>query len=55
MENQDSTPRLPMFHGTSKNYEEQHWFMCEAIWSMKGITYEAKNIVYLDTTFRGKA
>jgi hypothetical protein len=31
MVNQDSTLRLPMFHGMGKDDVEQHWFTCEAI------------------------
>jgi hypothetical protein len=42
--NQDSTLRLPVFHGTGRDDEEQHWFTCEAIWSMKRITKEASKI-----------
>jgi hypothetical protein len=55
MVNQDSTLRLPMFHEMGKDDVEQHWFMCEAIWSVKRITDEATKIVQLETTFRDKA
>jgi hypothetical protein len=55
MENQDSTLRLPMFHGMGKDDVEQHWFTCEAIWSVKRITDEATKIAQLETTFRDKA
>jgi hypothetical protein len=55
MVNQDSTLRLPMFHGRGKDDVEQHWFMCEAIWSVKRITYEATKIAQLETMFRDKA
>jgi hypothetical protein len=30
---------------------EQHWFMCEAIWSVKRVTYEASIITQLENTF----
>jgi hypothetical protein len=38
MVNQDSTLRFPMFHGMGKDDAEQHWFTCEAIWSVKRVT-----------------
>jgi hypothetical protein len=41
MANQDSTLRFPMFHGMGKDDVEQHWFTCEAIWSVKRVTDEA--------------
>jgi hypothetical protein len=44
MVNQDTTLRLPMFHGMGKDDAEKHWFMCEAIWSVKRITDEASKI-----------
>jgi hypothetical protein len=55
MENQDTTLRLPMFHGMGRDDAEQHWFTCEAIWSVKRITDEASKIVQLETTFRDKS
>jgi hypothetical protein len=33
-----------MFHGTGKDNAEQHWFTCEAIWSVKRITDDAAKI-----------
>ena len=44
MANQDSTLRLPMFHGARRDDVEQLRFTCEAIWSMKRVTYEASKI-----------
>jgi hypothetical protein len=55
MVNQDSTLRLPTFHGMGRDDAEQHWFTCEAIWSVKRVTDEASKIVQLETTFRDKA
>jgi hypothetical protein len=52
MENQDTNLRLPMFHGTGRDDENQHWFMCEAIYSVKRIIDEASKIVQLEITFR---
>jgi hypothetical protein len=55
MANQDSTLKLPAFHGMGRDDVEQHWFICEAIWSMKRVIDEASNIAQLETTFRDKA
>jgi hypothetical protein len=55
MANQDSTLRLPTFHGMGRDDVEQHWFMCEAIWSVKRVTDEASKIAQLETTFRDRA
>jgi hypothetical protein len=55
MVNQDSTLRLPMFHGMGRDDAEQHWFTCEAIWSVKRIMDEASKIAQLETTFRDRA
>jgi hypothetical protein len=44
-----------MFHGMGKDDAEQHWFTCEAIWSVKRITDEASKIAQLETTFRDRA
>jgi hypothetical protein len=46
MVNQDSTLRLPMFHGMGRDDAEKHWFTCEVIWSVKRITDEASKIVH---------
>jgi hypothetical protein len=55
MVNQDSTLRLPTFHGMGRDDAEQHWFTCEAIWSVKRVTDEASKIAQLETTFRDRA
>jgi hypothetical protein len=55
MVNQDTTLRLPMFHGMGKDDAEKHWFMCEAIWSVKRIIDKASKIAQLETTFRDRA
>jgi hypothetical protein len=44
MENQDSTMRLPVFHGTSRDYVENHRFTCEVIWYVKTIINETLKI-----------
>jgi hypothetical protein len=38
-----------------KDDVKQHWFTCEAIWSVKRITDEATKIMQLETTFRDRA
>jgi hypothetical protein len=43
-----------VFHGTDKDDVEQHWFTCEAIWSVKRITDEASKIAQPETTFRDR-
>jgi hypothetical protein len=55
MVNQDSTLRLPTFHGMGRDNEKQHWFTCEAIWSVKRVRDEASKIAHLETTFRERA
>jgi hypothetical protein len=52
MVNQDSTLRLHVFNAIGRDNVEQHWFTCEAIWSMKRITNETTKIMQLETTFR---
>jgi hypothetical protein len=44
--------RLLEFHGMGRDNAKKHWFMCEAIGSMKRVIYEASKITQLDTTFR---
>jgi hypothetical protein len=55
MENQDSTLRLLVFHGTGKDDAKKHWFMSKDIWFVKRIIDEASKIVYLETTFKDRA
>jgi len=54
MENEDTTLRLPMFHGMDKDNVDQHWFTCKAIWYVKRITDEVSKITQLETTFRDR-
>jgi hypothetical protein len=55
MGNQDSTLRLPVFHGMGRDDVEQHWFTCEAIWSLKRVTDDATKIMQIETTFKDRA
>jgi hypothetical protein len=54
MENKDNTLRLPMLHRMGKDDVDQHWFKCEAIWSMKRIIDEAGKITQLETVFKDR-
>jgi hypothetical protein len=33
--------RLPTFRGDGSEDPDQHWFLCEVVWSIKNITDEA--------------
>ena len=37
--------KLPTFKATGEEDSEQHWFLCEAIWTIKGIQYDNIKIV----------
>jgi hypothetical protein len=52
MTNQDTKPRLPMFHGMGNDDAKKHWFMCEDICSMKRIMDRALKISQVHTTFK---
>jgi hypothetical protein len=54
IKNQDTTPSLPMLHRMGKDDVEQHRFIYENIWSMKGMIDEASNIGKLDPTFKDR-
>jgi hypothetical protein len=36
----DSRIRLPMLHGIERDTVEQHWFTCQATWTMRNIVDE---------------
>ena len=55
MENQDSTLRVPMFHGMGKDDAEQHQITCEAILFVNRVIDDTTKIVQLETTFRDRA
>jgi hypothetical protein len=44
--------RLPIFKGDRSEDLDQHWFLCEAIWSIKNITDEDVKINWSSTTLR---
>jgi hypothetical protein len=47
--------RLPTFKGDGSEDHEQHWFLCEAVWSIKNITDEVVKRVQFNTTLRDRA
>ena len=47
--------KLPTFKGTGSEDPEQHWFLCEAIWTIKQIQDDDIKLVQLATTFRDRA
>ena len=44
--------KLPAFKGTGVEDPEQHWFLCEAMWTIKGIQDDNIKLVQLVTTLR---
>ena len=47
--------KLPTFKGTGGEDPEQHWFLCEAIWTIKQIQDDNVKLVQLATTLRDRA
>jgi hypothetical protein len=44
--------RLPTFRGDGSEDPDQHWFLCEHVWSIKNITDEAFKRAQFSTTLR---
>ena len=44
--------KLPIFKGTGAEDPEQHWFLCEAMWTIKAINDDNSKLVQLVTTLR---
>ena len=44
--------KLPIFKGTGAEDPEQHWFLCEAVWTIKGNHDDNIKLVQLVTTLR---
>ena len=44
--------KLPTFKGTGAEDPRQHWFLCEAVWTIKGIQDDNIKLVQLVTTLR---
>jgi hypothetical protein len=47
--------RLPIFRGDGSEDPEQHWFLCEVVWSIKQVTDEAVKRNQFSTTLRDHA
>ena len=47
--------KLPIFKGTGAEDPEQHWFLCEAMWTIKKINDDNLKLVQLVTTLRDRA
>jgi hypothetical protein len=47
--------RLPTFRGDGSEDTDQHWFLCEAVWSIKNITDEDVIRAQFSTTLRDRA
>ena len=47
--------KLPIFKGTGSEDPEQFWFLCEAVWTAKGITDLDLRTAQLITSFRDRA
>jgi hypothetical protein len=44
--------RLPIFIGDGSEDPDQHWFLCEAVWSIKKVTHEVVKRSQFSTTLR---
>jgi hypothetical protein len=47
--------RLPTFRGDGSEDPDQHWFLCEVVWSIKNVTDEAVKRAQFSTTLRDRA
>ena len=47
--------RLPTFRGDGSEDPDQHWFLCEDVWSIKNVTDEAVKRAHFSTTLRDHA
>jgi hypothetical protein len=47
--------RLPIFKGDGSEDPDQHWFLCEVVWSIKNATDEAVKRAQFSTTLRDRA
>jgi hypothetical protein len=44
--------RLPIFRGDGSEDPDQHWFLCEVVWSIKKVTDETVKRAQFNTTLR---
>jgi hypothetical protein len=47
--------RLPIFRGDGYEDPDQHWFLCEAVWSIKQVNDEVVKRDQFSTTLRYRA
>jgi hypothetical protein len=47
--------RLPIFRGDGSEDPDQHWFLCEVVWSIKKVTNEVVKRDQFSTTLRDRA
>ena len=47
--------KLPIFRGIRLEDPDQHWFLCEVVWSVKKVIDNDIKMAQLTTTFRDKA
>ena len=47
--------KLLVFKGSGLQDHEQYWFLCDAMWSVKQVVYDAIKMAQLTTTFRDRA
>ena len=47
--------RLPIFRGDDSEDPDQHWFLCEVVWSIKQVNDEAVKRAQFSTTLRDRA
>jgi len=47
--------RLPIFKGDGSGDPDQHWFLCEVVWSIKQVTDEDVKRAQFSTTLRDRA
>jgi hypothetical protein len=47
--------RLPIFRGDGSEDPDQHWFLCEVVWSIKNVNDEAVKRAQFNTTLRDRA
>jgi hypothetical protein len=47
--------RLTTIKGDGSEYPNRHWFLCEAVWSIKNVTEEVVKQAQFSTTLRDRA
>jgi hypothetical protein len=47
--------RLPTFRGDGSEDHDQHWFLCEVVWSIKNVTDKDVKRAKFSITLRDRA